>query len=106
MSHFVVNKDWASYLINLRRNGTWADHIAVWAVATFLSYNIRIISSAVGTGDCFDIIVEPNGHTARHAIPLLLGHDAENHYESLDIAINGMFESTISTKTDCPLINR
>ena len=65
------------------------------AVATFLSYNIRIISSAVGTGDCFDIIVEPNGHTARHDIPLLLGHYSENHYESLDIAINGIICVTL-----------
>ena len=74
----------------MARAAARGDHIAVMALATALSYDIRIISSAAaGTDDCFDIIIEPHNQAAFHDMPLLLGHYAENHYESLDIITNG-----------------
>lgn len=90
MRQFVVGGNWCQYLATLKNNRAWGDHIAVVALATALSYDIRIVSSASGTSDCFDVIVEPNNNKASHDKPLLLGHYAEHHYESLDIVDNGI----------------
>ena len=65
-----------------RRMECGGDHLTVLALATALSYNIPIVSSAAGD-DCFDIVIEPNGHAAHHDDPLLLGPYAENHFVSL-----------------------
>ena len=51
--------------------------------------NIRIVSSTVGTDHYFDVVVEPNGRTACHGVPLLLGYYAENYFVCLDIESNG-----------------
>ena len=83
-SNYVVGRGWHQYLANMEKAGVWRDHLTVLALATALSYNIRIVSSAAGTDDYFD------GHTACHGVPLLLGHYAENHFVSLDIDSNGI----------------
>ena len=90
MGQFVIGGDWLKYLGTLKKDGAWGDHNAVMALATALSYDIRIVSSAAGTDDCFDIIIEPHNQAAFHDMPLLFGHYAENHYESLDIITNGI----------------
>ena len=90
--NYVVGIGWHQYLANMEKAGVWGDHLTLLALATALSNNIRIVSSAAGTHvhDNFDVVVEPNGHTACHGVPLLLGHYAENHFVSLDIESNGI----------------
>ena len=64
-----------------------------------LSYDIRIVSSASGTADCFDVIIKPNNRAAVHDMPLLLAHYAENHYESLDIIEKGSNTTVVGALT-------
>ncbi len=89
MGQFVIGGDWLKYLGTLKKDGAWGDHIAVMALARHC-HMTRIVSSAAGTDDCFDIIIEPHNQATFHDMPLLLGHYAENHYESLDIITNGI----------------
>ena len=68
MANFVAGRDWKSYLDNLAQNRTRVDHLAVMALETSLSHDIRIVSSVSGTDDHFDIIIEPMAtkHVMRH----------------------------------------
>jgi hypothetical protein len=74
----------------MEKDGVWGDHLTLLALATALSYDIRIVTSAAGASDCYQIVVQPNGQDAFHDIPLLLGHHAEKHFVSLDIGIHAM----------------
>ncbi|XP_062499957.1 uncharacterized protein LOC134177210 isoform X2 [Corticium candelabrum] len=83
-----VSKDWDQYLSDMEKDGEWGDHLVVMALTTVLSHNILIVSSVDGASNHFTVTVEPNGHVASNDVPLLLGHYAENHFVSLDIAYN------------------
>ena len=76
----------------MEKDGEWGDHLVMMALTIVLSHNILIVSSVDGASDHFTVIVEPNGHVASNDVPLLLGHYAENHFVSLDIANNGMYD--------------
>jgi hypothetical protein len=73
MGQFVIGGNWLKCLETLEKDGAWGDHIATMELATALSYDIRIISSAAGTDDCFDIMVEPHNQAASHTCHYSLG---------------------------------
>ncbi|CAH1242367.1 Hypp6624 [Branchiostoma lanceolatum] len=70
------------YLSNMSEDGAWADHIYVQATADFLGRPVSIVSTSGNDDNCF-IFVEPRGGGSNRT-SLLLGHYAENHYQSLD----------------------
>ncbi|XP_066275299.1 uncharacterized protein [Branchiostoma lanceolatum] len=79
---FTAETSLDEYLAKMSQNGSWADHIYVQATADFLKRTIHIVSTSGGEDGCF-ICVEPIGGESE-GTPLLLGHYAERHYQSLD----------------------
>ena len=66
----------------MSKDGTWADHVVVIAMARMLQHDIVIVtSSPAATAD--DSITWVQGTPNFVGDPLLLGHVWENHYQSL-----------------------
>ena len=68
---------WCEYLQSMVKDGTWGDHVVLFAAANHFQTPIRIISSL----DC-EIVVQPD-HALTNTTPLVLGHIHELHYVSL-----------------------
>ena len=61
----------------MAKDGTWGDHVVLFAAANHFQTPIRIISSL----NC-EIVVQPD-HALADTNPLVLGHSHELHYVSL-----------------------
>ena len=61
----------------MAKDGTWGDHVVLFAAANHFQTPIRIISSLD-----HEIVVQPD-HAPANTNPLVLGHIHELHYVSL-----------------------
>ena len=61
----------------MAKDGTWGDHVVLFAAANHFQTPIRIISSLD-----HEIVVQPD-HALANTSPLVLGHIHELHYVSL-----------------------
>ena len=61
----------------MAKDGTWGDHVVLFAAANHFQTPIRIISSLD-----HEIVVQPD-HAPANTTPLVLGHIHELHYVSL-----------------------
>ena len=61
----------------MAKDGTWGDHVVLFAAANHFQTTIRIISSLN-----HEILVQPD-HAPANTNPLVLGHIHELHYVSL-----------------------
>ena len=68
---------WREYLQSMAKDGTWGDHMVLFAAANHFQTPIRIISSLD-----HEIVVQPDDALANTS-PLVLGHIHELHYVSL-----------------------
>ncbi|CAH3103692.1 unnamed protein product [Porites lobata] len=68
---------WREYLQSMAKDGTWGDHVVLFAAANHFQTAIRIISSLDR-----EIVVHPE-HAVAAPTPLVLGHIHELHYVSL-----------------------
>ena len=78
MFNFVSGyPSWREYLQSMAKDGTWGDHVVLFAAANHFQTAIRIISSLDR-----EIVVHPE-HAVADPTPLVLGHIHELHYVSL-----------------------
>ena len=78
MFNFVSGyPSWRDYLQSMAKDGTWGDHVVLFAAANYFQTAIRIISSLDR-----EIIVHSE-HAVADTTPLVLGHIHELHYVSL-----------------------
>jgi len=63
----------------MEQDGTWGDHVILYAVANYFETYIDVISSQSGYSD---IAIRPDRHVIS-TNPLVLGHIHEVHYVSL-----------------------
>ena len=78
MFNFVSGyPSWREYLQSMVKDGTWGDHVVLFAAANYFQTPIRIISSLDR-----EIVVHPEQAVADPS-PLVLGHIHELHYVSL-----------------------
>ena len=78
---FVVGyQSWADYLSNIEQDGTWGDHVILYAAANCYETCIRVISSLPHHQD---LTIEPADRAHDSSKPLVLGHVRELHYVSL-----------------------
>ena len=68
---------WHEYLESMAKDGTWGDHVVLFAAANHFQTPICIISSLD-----HEIVVQPD-HALANTNPLVLGHIHELHYVSL-----------------------
>ena len=70
------------YCDTMAKRGTWADHVVVVNMAKMLKRDILIVTSAPSTSgdDCLTWVI---GDTTGKEAPLLIGHEWESHYHSL-----------------------
>ena len=61
----------------MAKDGTWGDHLVLFAAANYFQTPIRIISSLDR-----EIVVQPD-HAVADTSPLVLGHIHDLHYVSL-----------------------
>jgi len=72
-------QSWADYLIKMKQDGTWGDHVILYAAANCYKTYIHVISSQSNHPD---VTIRPDGHMMS-TNPLVLGHVHEVHYVSL-----------------------
>ena len=77
---FVPNNGMPFYLTDMRRNGTWGDHIVLVSLGHALG-TVRVLSSL---GDSHDVIVEPDNHRSAPILPGLL---SEKHYVMFQVFV-------------------
>ena len=75
----------------MAKDGTWGDHVVLFAAANHFQTSIRIISSLDR-----EIVVHPE-HAVADATPLVLGHIHELHYVSLQPRKGTILVSSLST---------
>ena len=78
--HFVKgHTTWDGYLTDMERDGTWGDHVILWAAANCYQIAIHVISSLPGL---IKVIIKPDVpfDQSKH---LVLGHVHELHYVGL-----------------------
>ena len=78
--HFVEgHATWDGYLTDMERDGTWGDHVILWAAANCYQIAIHVISSLPGL---VKVIIKPDVpfDQSKH---LVLGHVHELHYVGL-----------------------
>ncbi|XP_027055671.1 uncharacterized protein LOC113682710 isoform X1 [Pocillopora damicornis] len=78
--HFVDrHTTWGGYLTGMEQDGTWGDHMILWAAANCYQIAIHVISSLPGYSE---VIIKPDCpfDQSKH---LVLGHVHEVHYFSL-----------------------
>ena len=78
--HFVDrHATWDGYLTDMEQDGTWGDHVILWAAANCYQIAIHVISSLPGHSE---VIIKPDCpfDQSKH---LVLGHVHEVHYVSL-----------------------
>ena len=72
-------QSWADYLTNMEQDGTWGDHVILYATANCYETYIRVISSQSNHPE---LTIRPDGDLVSTS-PLVLGHVHEVHYVSL-----------------------
>ena len=72
-------ESWADYLTQMEQDGTWGDHVILYAAANCFGTFIRVISSQ---SKHRDLTIKPDHHLIS-TNPLVLGHVHEAHYVSL-----------------------
>ena len=78
MLNFVSGyPSWHEYLQSMAKEGTWGDHVVLFAAANYFQTAIRIINSLDR-----EIVVHPE-HAVADPTPLVLGHIHELYYVSL-----------------------
>ena len=78
--HFVDrHTTWGGYLTDMEQDGTWGDHVILWAAANCYQIAIHVISSLPGL---IKVIIKPDVpfDQSKH---LVLGHVHELHYVDL-----------------------
>ena len=70
---------WDGYLTDMAQDGTWGDHVILWAAANCYQIAIHVISSLPGYSEVI-IIPDVPFDQSKH---LVLGHVHEVHYVSL-----------------------
>ena len=74
----------------MAKDGTWGDHVVLFAAANHFQTSIRIISSLDR-----EIVVHPE-HAVADPTPLVLGHIHELHYVSLQSRKGTILVSSLS----------
>ena len=74
---------WADYLTSMGEDGTWGDHVILYAAANCYETKIRVISLLL---DHPDVIINPR-YLVGSTKALVLGHIQEVHYVSLPAII-------------------
>ena len=91
MFNFVSGyPSWHEYLQSMAKDGTWGDHVVLFAAANHFQTAIRIISSLNR-----EIVVHPE-HAVADPTPLVLGHIHELHYVSLQPRKGTILVSSLS----------
>ena len=72
-------RSWADYVTDMEQDGTWGDHVTLYATANCYKMHIRVISSQ---SNHRELTIKPDGHVIS-TNPLVLGHVHEFHYVSL-----------------------
>ena len=78
--HFVKgHATWDGYLTDMERDGTWGDHVVLWAAANCYQIAIHVISHLPGL---IKVIIKPDVpfDQSKH---LVLGHVHDLHYVGL-----------------------
>ena len=70
----------------MQQDGTWGDHVILYAAANCYETCIQVISSLQHHGD---LTIRPD-RPVKSTKPLVLGHVHELHYVSLQPAIQGI----------------
>ncbi|EGC34446.1 hypothetical protein DICPUDRAFT_79811 [Dictyostelium purpureum] len=83
LSQFATT-NWENYCNNMARDGTWGDHITLFAAAEIFKANIYIVSSVESHN--YFIEIAPTTVIANKTI--LLSHQAELHYGSLSRVVS------------------
>ena len=94
--HFVDgHATWGGYLTDMAQDGTWGDHVILWAAANCYQIAIHVISSLPGHSE---VIIKPDCpfDESKH---LALGHVHEVHYVSLQPS-QGKAQNITHLKTD------
>ncbi|XP_066015672.1 uncharacterized protein [Pocillopora verrucosa] len=103
--HFVDrHTTWGDYLTDMEQDGTWGDHVILWAAANCYQIAIHVISSLPGHSE---VIIKPDCpfDQSKH---LVLGHVHEVHYVSLQplqeirVTIPGRDKRPAPVSTDQP----
>ena len=81
----------------MEQDGTWGDHVILYAAANCYKTNIQVISSQ--SNHC-DLTIRPDGHVIS-TNPLVLGHVHEVHYVSLQPKQGEALCNTLCYKTVC-----
>ncbi|XP_022804465.1 protein NLRC3-like isoform X1 [Stylophora pistillata] len=71
-------RSWFDYLRSMEKDGTWGDHLILYAAANSYKTCIRVISS-LG----HDVMISPNNPTDINTNPLVIGHIHERHCVNL-----------------------
>lgn len=79
---FVDVPTFDTYLQSMNKDGEYADHVVVLAMAQMLKTDIVIVTSSPGAGP-EESIIWVQGIPHFNGDPLLLGHYWEHHYQSL-----------------------
>ncbi|KAL3889191.1 hypothetical protein ACJMK2_001539, partial [Sinanodonta woodiana] len=82
LDSFIYNESFDDYCSRMARDGEWADHVVVVAMARMLQMDIMIVTSSPSSGP-ENIIVWVVGKTDFQEDPIILGHVWESHYMSL-----------------------
>ena len=93
--HFVDgHATWGGYLADMAQDGTWGDHVILWAAANCYQIAIHVISSLPGHSE---VIINPDCpfDESKH---LVLGHVHEVHYVSLQL-LQGKAQNITLLKT-------
>ena len=78
--HFVESHTiWGDYLTDMEQDGTWGDHLILWAAANCYRIAIHVISSLPNNSE---VIINPDSPLDKNK-HLVLGHVHEVHYVSL-----------------------
>ena len=84
----------------MEREGTWGDHVIIYAAANCYETCIHVISSLPHHQD---LIIKPD-HPTDSSNPLLLGHIHELHYVSLQPKQGKAQNVTLCKVLVCPLL--
>ena len=84
LMEFISYEAWESYLRRMSQDGVWGDWITLWGLVNMLNIDIAVVSS-IGEGG-LRIISPADTSNSDHNLnrTALLGHEAEEHYHSLD----------------------
>ena len=76
--HFVDGHEtWPDYLTYMEQDGSWGDHLILYAAANLFKTCIHVVSSLDN-----DVDIRPHG-PVDESKPLVLGHIHDVHYVSL-----------------------